>query len=373
MEARQVWLEALNCFKQTPYFLAWIRYNLATLSQNEHDEGTERHLLAALELVRLPKVEMLGAMIWSGLGKFRIELGEWNRADFAFVKALAYSTDSYDKEIAYRGCIRSQYLSSRLNEALETLETALHEPDLERHMLYVAQAKVYLKLGNANRAKTALEKAGKPQHELEEWPWRIASAEVARQEGHPEEALELLEGLPTHTLHSREEVRQFPQLFALLEAAGRPVPEPLEYVQGTTVQVEAKGVLRVGVNGRKLDIAPTGRVGELLVFLLEQGGAASLEGIEEALYLGLPYAKRRRQAIWNLVDKLREVLGWERSVISLRGAYQLDPQANWVYDIAQARAERRFRGEFLMGIYSPWAIEVGQELQMLGARDDLEG
>ena len=365
IEARRVWLEALTCFKRNPYFLAWIRYNLATVAQNDLEAESERHLLAALEPANHPKAQTLRAIIWNALGKFRIELGEWKRAEFAFLEGRKSSEISQDKELAYRGIIRSQYLSGHLDEALETLETALHEPDLEQPALLVAQAKVYLKLNHPAGAKAALEKAGQPKFELEMWPWRVASAELARQQGQLDEAATLLEGLPLHTLHAREEVRQFPLLFELLHAAGKPIPEPLDYVQGTTVAVQAGGVLRVSVNGRPLALHPTSRVGELLVFLLEQGGVASLDTLEEALYGALPYAKRRRQAVWNLIARLREALGWQDSVIPLRGAYQLDPKATWHYDIAEARRRKEFRGEFLAGIYTDWALETARELQEL--------
>jgi hypothetical protein len=58
-------------------------------------------------------------------------------------------------------------------------------------------------------------------------------------------------------------------------------------------------------------------------------------------------------------------LGWEAAVLSLRGAYQLDPNVTWDYDIAEARAIRRFHGEFLKGVYSNWVIETGQFLAEL--------
>ena len=69
-----------------------------------------------------------------------------------------------------------------------------------------------------------------------------------------------------------------------------------------------------------------------------------------------------RGSIWKLVKSLREALGWETSIISLRGAYQLDPNVTWEYDVQEARVARKFRGEFLKGVYSNWALEVGRTL-----------
>lgn len=300
------------------------------------------------------------------MARFRCSLGEWSRAEFAFRQAILLAKNSLAKQSGYRGLVRNQYLSNHLDQALETLETALHEPDVPHLLLYVVQAKVYLKLGQTKKARAALEKGGEPKFELEKWPWSIAAAELARQEGRFDEAVELLEGLPLNNVDARANVIQFPLLFELLHGAGKLVPQPLEYVQGTTISVQAQGVLHVAVNGRKVDIIPTGRVGELLVFLLEQRGQASLETIGDALYPEVGEAKRRRQAVWKLVDKLRETLGWQDAVLSLRGAYQLDPKATWHYDIAEARHKGKFTGEFLAGVYSEWALEVGEELRGLG-------
>ncbi len=134
------------------------------------------------------------------------------------------------------------------------------------------------------------------------------------------------------------------------------------------MRVQAAGALRVAVNGRDVQLVPTHRPGELLVFLLENDGVASLDQIRDALYPDAVDGKdkeRTQKSIWKLVDALRSALGWESAVLSLRGAYQLDLNVTWDYDIAEARAVRRFRGEFLKGVYSNWAIETGQFLAEL--------
>lgn len=363
-DASEVWFKALTCFKRNPHFSVWIRCNLATVGLNSIDPQVERHLLMALREVQNPKARGQEPDVWNNLGQFRCVLGEWNRAEFAFEMALQTTKVQHAKQMAYRGIARVQLLSGRLAEALETLEAALQEPDIQYLLLLcVIQAKVYLKLNRPAKAKAALEKAGPPQFELEEWPWRITMAELARQEGRLEEAVELLEGLPLQSLEAREDVGLFPLLFQLLQAANKPVPEPLPYIQGITVAVQAVGVLQVSVNGRPIDLLPAGRVGELLVFLLEQGGQASLETIGDALYPDFTEPKKRRQSIWKLVDKLREALGWQDSVRALGGAYQLDLKATWDYDIARVRQTKAFEGEFLAGVYSDWALETGQELR----------
>lgn len=364
-EANQVWLEALSYFKKNPYFRAWIRLNLATIGINSVELQAERHLLLAIQDLKNPTAQALKAAVWNRLAFFRQLMGEWKRAEFGYLRGLESAKDVFYRQTAYHGLIHVQYLSGQFQPALETLENALHEPEIPHLLLYVVQAKVYLKLSQTARAKAVLEKAGKPKFELEEWPWRIAAAELARQENRLDEAVALLEGLPLDSVNSRAEVIQFPLLFDLMRSAGKEVPQPLEYVKGLTVLVRAQGVLQVSVNGRPVELLPAGRVGELLVFLLEQGGQASLEVIGEALYPGVTNPTKRRQAIWKLVDNLREALGWADSVKALGGAYQLDAKATWHYDIAEARQKREFAGEFLAGVYSEWAIEVGQELREL--------
>jgi two-component SAPR family response regulator len=129
-------------------------------------------------------------------------------------------------------------------------------------------------------------------------------------------------------------------------------------------------VLHVAVNGRSVPLASTGRAGELLVFLLEHHGEAPLDVILDAFYPEATDAQARsraRKMIWEHARALRTALGWQDAVMALGGAYQLDPSAQWYYDIAELRRARSFDGEFLAGVYSEWALEVGQELAQLSS------
>jgi hypothetical protein len=194
---------------------------------------------------------------------------------------------------------------------------------------------------------------------VETFPWseRLAHAERARRDGKLDQAVRLLEDWPA-AVQARDEARQWPELCALMAAAGKPG-------LGTTVHVRARGVLHVTVNHRHVPIPPTGRVGELLVFLLEHDGAASLDAILDAFYPNAIEAKdrlRARKMVWEHANALRALLGWRDAVLALGGAYQLDPQTSWLYDIREARGLRKFDGEFLAGVFSEWALEVAQEL-----------
>lgn len=366
-ESRALNLKALPHFHNDPYYLAWIRYNIGISALRDLDPEAERHFMIAVQLVHKPAAAGIQAMVFNGLALTRRMLGEWNRAETTYRQALQ-SAEGHERPQAYIGLARTLRLAGRISEALESLEQALNDPTVQPQLFWAEQAKVFMTLGYNEKAKPLLEHVEPSPLDSERWLEHIARAELARRDGQLDQAVQLLEGLPVHTLHAREEVRQWPQLFQLLEAAGKPVPLPLEYVQGTTVQVAALGVLRVTVNTRSVPIVPTGRVGELLVFLLEHAGAASLEVISEALYPKATH-ERARKSIWMLVKFLRDALGWEGSVIALRAAYQLDPNITWEYDVREARSHGTARGgvqgDFLAGVYSDWALEVGHELEGL--------
>jgi hypothetical protein len=282
---------------------------------------------------------------------------------------MRIAVESFDRVTALIGLTRTFLLSNRAPEANETLELELHPEDSNDPNIQIVRALVFLHLNDTGRAKRVLESISVPVVGTYQWLERIARAELARRDGLLDAAVSLLESLPVNTLHAREEVRLWPELFALLQAAGKPVPLPLEYVGRMLVRVTAIGILRVTVNDRSVPIPPVGRAGELLVFLLEQGGAASLEAIREALFpeaLDAAAVRRASKTVWFHSENLRKAFGWTGSVQALGGAYQLDPDVTWQYDVAEAREHGAFRGEFLKGVYSEWALEVGRELEMLG-------
>ena len=367
-EARNVWLEALPLFGTDSRMLAWVRYNLGISALRDLDPEAERHFLEADRLTHRPQAMGLRAASLNGLGATRRMLGEWGRAVFMYRAALEVAADAHDRRESYFGLSRTLRLAGRCGEALEVLEFALKEPSLQPNSLHLAHAMVFLQLEQPQRARAALERVGTLVSESDRWLERIARAELARQEGREDLAVSTLDGLPIASLHALEETGVFPLLFGLVKRAGNPVPVPLEYVKGMSVRVRALGVLQVSVNARPVSIAPTGRIGELLVFLLEQGGAASLESIGDALYAGVAgrlEPKRVRQSVWKLVNGLRVALGWRESVLALRGVYQLDPQITWLYDVRQAREQGQLEREFLKGIYSDWALEVGRQLEAM--------
>jgi tetratricopeptide (TPR) repeat protein len=372
-EARAVFTEALSLLKSDPYSLAWIRYNLGSSCLRDLEiVEAERQFLEGERLSINPKSFSMRSSILAGLANVRKARGEWSRAEFTYREAFRTATDSFDRVFALIGLTRTFLLSNRAPQANETLELELHPEDSNDPNIQIVRALVFLHLNDSGRAKRVLESISVPVVGTYQWLERIARAELARRDGLLDAAVNWLEGLPVNTLHAREEVRLWPELFALLGAAGKPVPLPLEYVGRMLVRVTATGILRVTVNDRSVPIPPVGRAGELLVFLLEQGGAASLEAIREALFpeaLDPAAVRRASKTVWFHSENLRKAFGWAGSVQALGGAYQLDPDVTWQYDVAEARERGAFRGEFLKGVYSEWALEVGRELEMLTSRD----
>jgi tetratricopeptide (TPR) repeat protein len=374
-EARAVWLEAIPQLLFRPKTRALVRYNLGISALQDLEPEAEHHFLEAVNLTKNPKAAEMRSAVFRGLGASRRVFGEWDRAEFAYRQAVQTATALDDREEAYIGLARTLRLAGRPSKALETLELALHIYDTETPIVNVGRALAFLALNDTKNARAALERVGTLVSVSDQWLCRIAQAELARREGRLTDAVNSLEGLPVQSLHPREEVRQWSKLFELLALTDKPVPMPLEYIPKTIVRVLAQGVLRVLINDRKLELAPTGRPAELLVFLLEQGGMASLEQLMDAFF---PEANssadqnRARKAIWKFSDQLRHALGWQNAVQALRGAYMLDQDAIWQYDINEARAAGVFQGEFLKGVYSSWAVETAQLLEGLSGQYDFK-
>jgi tetratricopeptide (TPR) repeat protein len=367
-EARAIWLEALSMLQGDSYSLAWLRYNLgASYFLDLELLEAERHFLEGQRLSNNLKTLSMQPSILIGLAGVRRACGEWPRAEFNYREAILLASESVDRVPALIGLARTLLFANRATEAIETLELGLTGDDLHNPDVQVARALVLLKLNDPAGARRALESMTSPVVGTNQWLESLCRAELARREGRLEDAVKTMTGLPTNTLHAREEVRAWPELFALLQAAGLPVPLPLEYPDGLTVSVRACGSLQVSVNGRAVTIAPSGRLAELLVFLLEMDGSATLEQIMDAMFpdvLDDAARNRARKAIWKLVETLRHTLGWAASIVALRGAYGLDAAVTWEYDVRQVRRDGRGAGKFLEGVYSDWALEVARGLQV---------
>lgn len=356
-QAEAIWLEALPLVRHRVRTTAHLLYNLGVTAQRHFLIQAEQYFLELERVARFPEAASLNSAAWSGIALARRVRGQWSRSEVAYEKALAAAQDSFDQSTAYRGLARVYLLSGRANKALEVLEFALLGSEQDSDGLWLVQAQVLLSLGFTARAGAALSRVRQPEKDSLFWGVKLLQAELARQAGDNLAAQRLLLGLPLDSLIAREEAVRFPALLALLPDQ----PKPLGYQTELSVAVVATGLLQVSLNELRLPIPPRGKVAELLVFVLESGGACSVEKAAAALYpnVELPLAKQRLRAVVRL---LQQAFGWAGSLKVEAGRLVLDPEAKWFYDIAKARQERFFVGEFLQGIKNPWVLMVNQEL-----------
>jgi tetratricopeptide (TPR) repeat protein len=354
--AQFFYTKALSYFQHDSFHSAWLRFNLGNNALRLQDPEAEQHFLIGEYLTRKPQAKGLRSAVLRGLATFRRSKGEFTRAEFMFRQAIQCALEPDDNLIARQGLARTLRLSGQADSALEEIETAIHQHGAAQGLL-VTRAITYLALNRNNEAHQDLKFATPLADASSQHLAIIVQAELERRAGNNDTARELLQKIPLETLQTKEESRAFPSLFALLETK-----QPrLKYISQTKVEVNALGVLQVKVNGRFVPIAPTSRVGELLVFMLEQGGTASLELLTDALY---PEAiedierDKARKAIWKLTRDLRQALGWQNSICALRSAYQLDRSAKWLYDASDRNAKA---SGFLSGIYSNWVLETARE------------
>lgn len=345
--ARVRWAEALAYLQHDPYYLAWAHNSLGYSLINDQPQQAEQHLLDAVRISQKQGAKTFGCKALSGLAAFRRGLGEWERALQGYQQAHKAPGDALDKQLALWGYAHTLRLMGRLEQALGKLTEAVKLNPAEAWM-FADIAAAQLMLGEVELAKRSLEQSQnwRERSGRLEIVRRVIRAEMARLGGDSKAAREHLEGLQPQHLWVREELNCFPQLKQLL---GQPEPT---HTQQYRVQVQTYGMLEVWVNGRAVPINPTGKVGELLVFLMLHGNAASLERLTDRL--SRDDIKNKRKALWELVNLLRLALGWRESVQSRRGGYVLDPKAEWVVLEEPQPLNSR---ELMEGHYSDWILE----------------
>jgi hypothetical protein len=363
-EAKNAWLKALPLVKHRAKTKAYILFNLANLAQRLMKSEAEDYWLELLWLTNNPKAADRRAAALNGIGVQCRTFGEWSRAETAYLEAKKYAAKTgatADLLTAYWGLARVYVLSSHPAQAQAILEEALLNPQLPQDQLLVAKASALIAQNDLQGAKVCLEQAGEITLDSVRWLLAFAKAEIARREERFSDAVAHLKDLPIHTLHAREEAGRYPQLMALLEIDGKPVPAPLEYVKGLHISVQATHTLKVSINQRPIKLPPTGKIAELLVYLLEHSGTADISSLMDILYPQQPVEKARKR-LWDLAQLLEQTLGWKGSIQNLFKVYQLDPNATWEYDIDAAREKGYFRGSFLKGIDNGWVDDVREGL-----------
>lgn len=358
-EALVSWAEALAYLEQDPYYLAWAHYNIGSALIYRQPQKAEYHLLEAVRISRKEAAREFRARALIGLGMVRRSLGEWERALSSYQQAFKALGDLHDRQLALWGQGHTLRLMGHVEEALSKLIQA-QQLDPKEVWLEVDLAATHLMLGER---KSVLESLPRLQTLLQEGKLgersrvvlRVLEAELARQQGCERQAQALLAELNPQSLWAREELGCFAALARLMGL------QP-SHAQRFRVEVQPFGRLEVRVNGRPVPIGAVSKAGELLVFLLVQGGQASLELLLDRL--GDPQNKNPRKALWEHIEKLRLVLGWKDSVQNVGGVYSLDPRAEWICDLEPKNYP--FPGEdpsqtFMAGYYSEWIEEWRQQ------------
>lgn len=365
--ARHLWQEHLSLVAGDPLREATVHHNLGLSWLREGSPEAEGHFLIMERLTRTAGAVEYRAQALIGLGSVRRMLGEWARAEASYRAAIDVATDPLHLKKAWRGLGQTLRVSGRPSESigpyLHAARVLPGDAASGTSWVYVELAAAYAMLGDETAARDALTRTGRlGPGDLE--LVAILRAEFARRAGDRETALAELAAVRLDRLTAREEAACFPSLFALMAEAGRGSPAPLPRPARLSVDVRAAGVLGVRVNGRAVPLRPASRPAELLVLLLEAGGGAPAEVLLDALYPEHPPEARRRkgQALWAVARDLRAVLGWEEAVRTPGGAYLLDPDAEWRYDVAELAARGAPVPRFMEGVYRPWARERAQEL-----------
>ncbi|WP_288405342.1 tetratricopeptide repeat protein [uncultured Deinococcus sp.] len=362
--ARDLWRQALPLLQDDPVYVAWLRHALGNACLRFALPEAEDHFLAMEQAVRDEMAALFRPWAACGLATARLAQGEWARALSGYRRGVRLAQEPIDQRLAWRGVGYTQRLMGKPELALETFQkaAAITPEDIASgtSWVFVDIAACYAQIGRPEEAWAALERTG-PMVWDDEDRGSIVRAALAYQAGDLAEATRQLASVHIDALWVREEAHCFPDLF---DACAPRRPVPLSYSGPLRVEVHALGPLLVKVNGRPVPLRPTGRAGELLVLLLEQGNRAATEVLGDLLYPEGTQKRSKSQAVWGLVRELRETLGWEESVLAQDGVYQLDPEVQWWYDVREALARGEATPQFLSGNYQAWVVERGSLLAL---------
>jgi tetratricopeptide (TPR) repeat protein len=364
-KARDLLTKALPKLRGDHYHLAWARYNLGEIAIQEMNPDAERHYTLAEEFSRYSDAKHFRSRALQGIAKWRRYNKDFIRSEAAYRSAIGYATENNDQRAAYWSLGRTLRLTERNHEALEMLEAARQletTPGIE-----IETAACYIALAKLEIAKQHLnQKPSEPYQSIA----LILKAEIARIEKNGSMAFTYIQQVNFSSLNAKEEIGHWKNLAQLATLAGLELPE-FQAAKPNTVEVRACGILQVFVNQSAIRLNPTGRVGELLVLLLELGNHTHVEQLIEKMYPAERIAKNKKGAIWDLVKRLRLALGWQGSLLVTGNTIRLDPSTAWQYDVNIAREQQKASG-FLEGIHSNWVQDVAQELAALELMDSRE-
>jgi hypothetical protein len=289
---------------------------------------------------------------------------DWPAAQRLYARALEISNDEELRGEATLNLGRIQRLSGHPAQAIRPLEQTLAGHPIHHDSARVELAAIHVIDGDLEAAQSLLDQALHPlggDADLK----RIVQAEIERRRGDLEKMRALLEAIEPHERVAREEAQCWPELWAQARALGVHVPEALPEQPQTQIDVQALGKFCLTINGVTVECPP--RVGEFLVFLLEQDGKATNEDVMLKFF-----AERKgdvtQGALNDLTRRLRETLGSHMSVQSIKGERRLSTEVVWRYDVARLRNGElgQAQGLFLEGSASPWVRKVRLKLGQSG-------
>jgi tetratricopeptide (TPR) repeat protein len=364
--ARDRWAQALGLFDGDAYYRASLTFNLGLSCARELLlEQAERHFANLRAIARNPDAKMFEARAWCGYGLVWRIAGEFQRAEHAYRRASNLASEPDDLQQAWRGLGHTLRLAGQVSAALEALQRATQlqaNPD-GTNWAFVDLAVARWVNSDGRGTLEALDRVGTLRGEDHDRR-QILLAEMARVNGDANRALDLLEPLRLERLWVAEELTFFTELKQLLNVMGATTPADLPRSKGMQVEVQAGGVLRVKLNGRRVALSPTSKAAQVLVLLLEHDQAMGVESLVLALFGDKQdELASKRKLVSKAVRVLRDALGWPASVQESGGTYSLDDRAAWRYDVHTAISRGELVAQFMVGVYADWALERAAQLR----------
>jgi tetratricopeptide (TPR) repeat protein len=356
--------EAIPLLEHDHVNQAMARFNLGMNLLRECDLGASAELETVERSTRGVKYAQFRPRFLAGLAMSYSTQRDWPGAQRLYNRVLEISNDEELRGEATLNLGRIHRLSGHPAQAINPLEQTLLGHPIHHDSARVERAAIHLIDSDLEAAQSLLDRALHPlggDADLK----KIVQAEIERRHGKLEKVRALLEAIEPQERVAREEAQCWPELWAQARVLGVRVPEPLPEQPQATIEVRALGKFCLTINAVTVECPP--RVGEFLVFLLEQGGKATNESVMLEFF-----AERKgdvtQGALNDLTRRLRETLGLHSSVQSIKGERRLSTEVVWHYDVARLRNGElgQAQGLFLEGSTSAWVRRVRLRLGQSG-------
>jgi tetratricopeptide (TPR) repeat protein len=356
--------EAIQLLEHDHVNKAMSRFNLGMNLLRECDLGASAELETVERSTRGVKYAQFRPRFLAGLAMSYSTQRDWPAAQRLYNRVLEISNDDELRGEANLNLGRIYRLSGHPAQAINPLGQTLLGHPIHHDSARVERASIHLIDGGLEAAQSLLDRALHPlggDADLK----KIVQAEIERRHGNLERMRNLLEAIEVQERVAREEVQCWPELWAQARVLGVRVPEPLPEQPQLTVEVQALGKFCLTINAVTVECPP--RVGEFLVFLLEQGGKTTNENVMLEFF-----AERQgdvtQGALNDLTRRLRETLGSHSSLQSIKGERRLSTAVVWHYDVARLRNGElgQAQGLFLEGSTSAWVRRVRLRLGQSG-------